>query len=380
MQISLGNEPRQKEIKMKTNRMIKNIAMMVSVAVIMSSAAACKINTTKTDTEKSFTDLAQMTVETNETSDDTSVSESDTDATTESVSESTTDASSETTASESATDTTVTSDTTPSETTTTATSSDAPTQTTTVAPETSKQTEAPKATSTPKPTKAPSKPKATSTPKPTKAPAPTATPAPKPTATPTPVPPTATPVPTPTNTPVPTPTNTPTPAPASKDPGLRKGTAIEAAKAAVRDKCGSHEGFEFNDTVMANEQAKARYCSDNQTFYGHNSIPGTFHLLEACASLVGYIFEDGTELYQWTDHNGNTYSYDSLYDCVYSCAADCVTNHTTKLSSDTSEKYYGIGFYGHTDPFTEEEYGIITYLYYLYIGGDSDLARSDHGY
>ena len=217
-------------------------------------------------------------------------------------------------------------------------------------PETTKESEKPKATATPKPTKTPSTP----------TPAPTATPVP-------------------TDTPIPTPTS----APKAKDPGLRKSTAISAAKAAVQDKCGSHEGFEFNETVMANEQARAKYCADNQTFYGHTNFPSSFSSfipLEAAASLTGYIFEDGSELYSWTDHSGVEYTYDNLYDCVYACAADGVTNHTTKLSSDSANKYYGIGFDGYKDQWTEDEYGIITYMYFLYIGADDDISRNSRGY
>ncbi len=219
-----------------------------------------------------------------------------------------------------------------------------------------------KAPDKPKPTKAP---KATSTPKPTTAPA-TSTP-------------TATPTTKPTNTPTPTPTE----APKSKDPGLRKSTAISAAKAAVQDKCGSHEGFEFNDTVMANEQARADFCADNQTFYGHTNFPASFSSfipLEACASLGGYVFDDGTEFYTWTDHSGVEHNYDNLYDCVYACAAHCVTQHTTKLSSDGLFKYYGIGFAGYKDQWVEDEYGIISYNYFLYIGGEDDIGRNDIGF
>ena len=208
-------------------------------------------------------------------------------------------------------------------------------------------------------TKESDKPKATPTPKPTKAP--------------------ATPTPIPTETPVPTSTPTPTTAPQVKDPGLRKSTAISAAKAAVQDKCGSHEGFEFNETMMTNEQIRARYCSDNQYFYGHQPMPGSFIPLEGAAMFIGYIFEDGTELYEYDDHNG-TKSFDNFYDCLYSCAAFLVTDHTTQLSTDTSMKYYGVGFYGYTDPWTEEEFGIITYTYFLYVGGEDDISRNARGY
>ena len=208
---------------------------------------------------------------------------------------------------------------------------------------------------------------------PTKAPA-----TPKPTNAPKPITAPATSTPTPTTKPTDTPT--PTTAPKSKDPGLRKSTGISAAKAAVQDKCGSHDGFEFNDTVMSNEQARAKACADNQTFYGHNSISGTFIPLEAAATLTGYIFDDGSELYSWTDHSGAEHTYDNLYDCVYACAAHSVTQHTTKLSSDGTNKFFGVGFAGYKDSWSEQEYGIITYQYYLYIGGDSDIFRGEHGY
>lgn len=214
---------------------------------------------------------------------------------------------------------------------------------------------------TPETTKESGKPKATATPKPTKTPS---TPTPAPTATPV-----------PTDTPIPTPTS----APKAKDPGLRKSTAISAAKAAVQDKCGSHEGFEFNETVMANEQIRARYCSDNQTFYGHQEMPGSFIPLEAAATFTGYIFEDGTELYEYDAH-GTTKSFSNFNDCIYSLATFMVTEHTTKLSSDSKNKYYGVGFYGFNDPWTEQEFGIITYTYFMYIGADDDIDRSARGY
>lgn len=206
------------------------------------------------------------------------------------------------------------------------------------------------------PTKAPSKPKPTKAPKETtKKPDPTKAPA--------------------TSTPTPTPTS----APKAKDPGLRKSTAISAAKAAVQDKCGSHEGFEFNETVMTNEQARAKYCSDNQYFYGHESISGTFIPLEAAAMFIGYVFEDGTEYYEYDAH-GSTKSFDNFYDCLYSLSSFLVTEHTAKLSSDSSNKYYGVGFAGYKDSWSEQEYGIITYQYYLYIGADDDIDRNARGY
>ena len=205
------------------------------------------------------------------------------------------------------------------------------------------------------PTKAPDKPKTTKEPKATSTP--TATPTTKPTDTPT-----------------------PTTAPKSKDPGLRKNTGIGAAKDAVKAKCGSHDGFEFNDTVMSNEQARAKACADNQTFYGHGSISGTFIPLESASSITGYIFDDGSEQYFWTDHSGVEHTYSSLYDCVYACAAYDVTQHTGQLTTDTTMKYYGVGFYGFKDSWTEQEYGIITYTYFLYIGAEDDISRNARGY
>ena len=345
----------------KGSRSVKVLSLLL-VSSMLCGAAACKAGAAS----------SSDTVVASETGETVVSDTSDTDVTDTSSIQS--DSSGTATSDSSVTDTSTTDVTTGSDTSAT---TDATTGTTTVAPsETTKQTEAPKATATPKPTKAPSKPKATATPKPTKAPAPTATPAPKPTATPTPVPPTATPVPTPTNTPVPTPTNTPTPAPASKDPGLRKGTAIEAAKAAVRDKCGSHDGFEFNDTVMSNEQSRAKYCSDNKTYYGHQVPNSSFDTaLEAAAQFTGYIFEDGTELYKWDNHGSGGKS-DNFYDCIYSLSSFMVTEHTTKLSTNDSMKYYGIGFNG----YSEEIDGIIVYTYYLYIGADNDICRQDNGY
>ena len=354
----------------------KIVAMMLVLAIL--GGTACSHKTSKTeltddlvssedvtsDSSDEETSSESETTESGETGvSDTSVP-SDTDVTDTSSIPS--DSSESETSDISETDATTSSD----------TSADATTGTTTVAPtETTKQTEAPKATATPKPTKAPkptSAPKATATPVPTKAPAPTATP--KPTATPV---PTNTPTPVPTNTPTPVPTPTNTPAPAAKDPGLRKGTAIEAAKAAVRDKCGSHEGFEFNDTVMANEQSRANTCANDHYFYGHSVSNGSFDpSLEACSMMTGYIFSDGTKLYIWTDDYGTDHKYTDFYTFIYSSIAYDVTEHTTKLSKDTDMKYYGIGFSGSV---TEHD-GTIIYTYYTYVGADDDYCRPGHGY
>jgi len=212
---------------------------------------------------------------------------------------------------------------------------------------------------TPETTKESDKPKSTATPKPTKTPS---TPTPAPTATPV-----------PTDTPTPTPTS----APKAKDPGLRKSTAISAAKAAVQDCCGSHSGFEFNDTVMANQQARAKACANNHTFYGHNEISGTFKLaLEGCSKMSGYVFEDGSELYVWSDDNGEEHKYTEFYSFIYDCAKYDVTQHTANLSADSGMKYFGVGFAGHS----EEHDGVIYYTYYMYIGADDDFCRPSHGY
>lgn len=325
---------------MTFRRYDRMLAMILTFAMI-AGASACKHKTKTTETSVSESSEA-------------STSESETTETTESTTETTPDATSETTEATTTTESTAVPESTdPSDTSETAVPSDNTSSTlveTTVAP-----ADPTKAPATPKPTKAP---KATSAPKPTAAPA---------TSTPTP-------------TTKPTDTPTPTTAPKSKDPGLRKNTGIGAAKDAVKAKCGSHDGFEFNDTVMSNEQARAKACADNQTFYGHGSISGTFIPLESASSITGYIFDDGSEQYFWTDHSGVEHTYSSLYDCVYACAAYDVTQHTGQLTTDTTMKYYGVGFYGFKDSWTEQEYGIITYTYFLYIGAEDDISRNARGY
>lgn len=324
---------------MTFRRYDRMLAMILTFAMI-AGASACKHKTKTTETSVSESEA--------------STSESETTETTESTTETTPDATSETTAATTTTESTAVPESTdPSDTSETAVPSDNTSSTpveTTVAP-----ADPTKAPATPKPTKAP---KATSAPKPTAAPA---------TSTPTP-------------TTKPTDTPTPTTAPKSKDPGVRKNTGIGAAKDAVKAKCGSHDGFEFNDTVMSNEQARAKACADNQTFYGHGSISGTFIPLESASSITGYIFDDGSEQYFWTDHSGVEHTYSSLYDCVYACAAYDVTQHTGQLTTDTTMKYYGVGFYGFKDSWTEQEYGIITYTYFLYIGAEDDISRNARGY
>ena len=329
---------------MTFRRYDRMLAMILTFAMI-AGASACKHKTKTTETSvfESATEASTSTTETTESTTDT-----------------TPDATSETTEATTTTESTAVPESTdPSDTSETAVPSDNTSSTpveTTVAPA--------------DPTKAPDKPKPTKAPKATNAPK--ATSVPKPTTAP------ATSTPTPTTKPTDTPT--PTTAPKSKDPGLRKNTGIGAAKDAVKAKCGSHDGFEFNDTVMSNEQARANACANNQTFYGHNSISGTFIPLEAAASLTGYIFDDGSELYVWTDHSGVDHEYSNFYDCVYACATYAVTEHTTKLSTESKNKYFGVGFAGYKDQWTEDEYGIITYYYYLYIGGDDDISRNARGY
>lgn len=275
-----------------------------------------------------------------------------------------------TTASESETTETTTESTTAEATTTT---TEAPSETTEPS-ETSAPTETPAPTATPTPSPVP----ATPTPSPVPA-----TPTPIPTETPTPVPDTPTPTEAPEDTPTPIPTDTPTPVPdtptptevpENRDPGLRKGTAISAAKAAVQDNCGWKDGFEFNDAVMSNQQARAQYCADTNTSYGHNNIPGTFVLLESASTFHGYIFEDGSQLYRWTDDDGIQHKYDDFYTCVYECAAYDVTQHTEKLASGDLAIYFGVGFAGTS--WTDDD-GVIYYTYYLYIGGGNDYNRAD---
>ena len=343
---------------MKFRRYDRMLAMILVFAITV-GASACKRRKASTqDTITENTEAISDTSGSDEVTEpgDSSVSDTDTEATTTTES-SIPSESSDTTSSESSD----------------ITGSDSetfdPTDTTAPSENTSAPAETTKAPATPKPTKATKQTKATSTP--TTAPKET-TPSPKET-TPKPVETTQAPSET-----TPKPVET-TPEPKSKDPGLRKGTAISVAKSAVQDKCGSHDGFEFNDTMMTNEQTRARACSDNKTFYAHNAISGTFIPLEGAAMFTGYIFEDGTEQYEYDAH-GTTKTFSNFNDCVYSLAAFLVTEHTTKLSTDVSNKYYGVGFYGFNDPYTEQEFGIISYTYFLYIGGETENGRSYFGF
>lgn len=304
---------------MTLRRYDRLLAMILSLAIV-AGVSACKRK--KETSEISISESTEA-----------STSESETTTTTESATEST---------SEVTTETVVLPTPVPSE-------SDLPSETvpseTTSAP--AETTAAPA-----DPTKAPDKPKTTKEPKATSTP--TATPTTKPTDTPT-----------------------PTTAPKSKDPGLRKSKAISAAKAAVQDYCGSHSGFEFNDTVMSNQQARAKACANNHTFYGHNEVSGTFKCsLEAASQMSGYIFEDGSELYVWSDDYGTEHKYTDFYSFVYDSVKYGVTQHTENLSADGNMKYFGVGFSG----YSEEHDGVIYYTYYTYVGADDDFCRPSHGY
>lgn len=208
--------------------------------------------------------------------------------------------------------------------------------------------------------------KPTSVPKPTEAPA------------------TPTPVPTNTSTPTPVPTDTPTPTPTTAPKETKKATDYSstiksAIKQAIIDKCGWKTGFVFDDRVMENAKARAKYSANNEII-GHVDMPGTVIGFEGCYS-TGCIYDpekDQLEWY-WTDDSGkNHYYFDDPYQCYYDCAVDCVTQHVSKLSSDDEHIYFGYGASIKYTPW-ERSYGLGTvqeWLINVYIEGETELAMN----
>ena len=92
--------------------------------------------------------------------------------------------------------------------------------------------------------------------------------------------------------------------------------------------------------------------------------------------MSGYIFEDGSELYVWSDDNGTEHKYSDFYSFIYDSVKYDVTQHTGNLSADGNMKYFGVGFSG----YSEEHDGVIYYTYYTYVGADDDFCRPGHGY
>ena len=233
-----------------------------------------------------------------------------------------------------------------------------PTATPTDTPADPTATTAPQPTE-PKPTKAPkeTKPKATVTP--TTAPANTSTPTPIPTDTPTP---------------------TPTTAPKENKKATDYSSTIKSAiKQAIIDKCGWKTGFVFDDSVMENAKARAKYSTNNEII-GHKDMPGTVIGFEGCYSTgCTYDPEKDQLVWLWTDDAGtNHYYYDDPYQCYYDCAVDCVTQHVAKLSSDDEHIYFGYGVSIKYTPW-ERSYGLGTveeWLINVYIEGETEMAMN----
>ena len=226
------------------------------------------------------------------------------------------------------------------------------------------------------PTEKPADPTATAAPKPTKAPKETkkADPTPTNTNTPTPVPATATP----TDTPTPTPTTAPA---RTKDAKDYMDSARSAVRQAIVDKCGWKTGFEFNDNIMANEKARAKY-SINNDYFGHGEISGTVIPLEACGGIGCTYLPDTDQLqWYWTDYSGTNHYYkDDAYSCFYDFAAFLVVDHTEKLASDERIIYFGYGVSIKYTPW-ERSYGLGTveeWSVSIYIGGDDQLMYDTH--
>jgi len=229
---------------------------------------------------------------------------------------------------------------------------------------------------TAQPTEEPSTSTADSTkaPKPTKAPKET-----KATTTPT-TPPTNTP--TSTSTPTPVPTDTPTPTPTTAPKETKKATDYSstiksAVKQAITDKCGWKTGFAYNDKVMENAKARAKYSANNNVL-GHVDMPGTVVGFEGCGSSGCTYLSDTDELeWFWTDESGNNHYYKGdPYQCYYDFAASLVVEHVNKLSSDTDHIYFGYGVSIKYTPWersnglgTVEEWTIV-----VYIEGETEMA------
>lgn len=334
---------------MKTTytRLKKELALLLIAAMVI-SMVGCK--------KKKVGSEASVLSDAN-----TNTSETTTEDTEESTAESS-EATTSTEPNESTTETTPieTSETEPSETSDPSETTSDPTAT---------PTDKPTDTATPTPTN-------TSTPKPTKAPKETkkADPTPTNTNTPTPVPATATP----TDTPTPTPTTAPA---RTKDAKDYMDSARSAVRQAIVDKCGWKTGFEFNDNIMANEKARAKY-SINNDYFGHGEISGTVIPLEACGGIGCTYLPDTDQLqWYWTDYSGTNHYYkDDAYSCFYDFAAFLVVDHTEKLASDERIIYFGYGVSIKYTPW-ERSYGLGTveeWSVSIYIGGDDQLMYDTH--
>lgn len=207
---------------------------------------------------------------------------------------------------------------------------------------------------------------------------------PKPTKAPKETKATATPTTAPTNTsaPTPIPTDTPTPTPTTAPKETKKATDYSstiksAIKQAIIDKCGWKTGFVFDDSVMENAKARAKYSANNEII-GHEDMPGTVIGFEGCYSTgCTYDPEKDQLVWLWTDDAGtNHYYYDDPYQCYYDCAVDCVTQHVAKLSSDDEHIYFGYGASIKYTPW-ERSYGLGTvqeWLINVYIEGETEMA------
>ena len=225
------------------------------------------------------------------------------------------------------------------------------------------------------PTKAPANP--TSAPKPTSAPA-----------TPTPVPATNTPTPTP--VPTNTPTPVPTPAPTYKNPGDFMSTIKSAVRQAITDYCSDHSysyqdengqtvtiNFQFNDNLMSNEKKRAQYSIDNG-FIGHQDMPGTFNPLEACGtSTMTYVASADTYCWNIPDDIGKGQYNNDPYQAYYDYAKYLITQHTTQISGDKDNVYFGFGVaYTKVDDLNGHPHWVIN----LYISGESEFGRVVFGF
>ena len=208
----------------------------------------------------------------------------------------------------------------------------------------------------PKPTKAPKETKATATP----------TTAPTNTSTPTPIP---------TDTPTPTPTTAPKETKKATD---YSSTIKSAVKQAITDKCGWKTGFAFNDKVMENQKARAKYASNNNII-GHEDMPGTVIPLEACGgSICTYIPEKDQLEWHWTDHAGTNHYYDDPYQCYYDLAKYLVVEHTKKMASDDGHIYFGYGVAIRYQPW-ERSNGLGTveeWYITIYIGAEDEFGMA----
>lgn len=223
------------------------------------------------------------------------------------------------------------------------------------------------------PTDVPEDPTETTAPKETKKNTPTATPTTLPMNTPT---STSTPTPVPSDTLAPTPTSAPKEAKKATD---YSSTIKSAIKQAIIDKCGWKTGFVFDDSVMENAKARAKYSANNEII-GHEDMPGTVIGFEGCYSTgCTYDPEKDQLVWLWTDDAGtNHYYYDDPYQCYYDCAVDCVTQHVAKLSSDDEHIYFGYGVSIKYTPW-ERSYGLGTveeWLINVYIEGETEMAMN----